>query len=163
MHYKSSSTNKLPPIDYIISSGHRLIGSQLMGSNWPRLNNSQMSLSSILCLRNIFGYCYHLVIGISYSLAQNDLIKWRWLYFVEKKRVFYLLHRLRVTLTFEDVIFEVAVQPRMSLVHQIGNAFETKRTGFCKKKKKSDLTNTNFFGVQLNNSKPFCLILNHKF
>ncbi len=34
-----------------------------------------MSLNSILCIRNTFGYCYHLVNGISYGLAQSDPIK----------------------------------------------------------------------------------------
>jgi hypothetical protein len=34
-----------------------------------------MSLSSILCIRNIFGYYYHLVKGISNGLAQNDPIE----------------------------------------------------------------------------------------
>jgi hypothetical protein len=38
---------------------------QLRGSKWPRLNKSQMSLNSILCIRNILSYGYHLVNGTS--------------------------------------------------------------------------------------------------
>jgi len=34
-----------------------------MGSNLPRLNKSQMFLKSILCIRNVFRYCYHSVNG----------------------------------------------------------------------------------------------------
>jgi len=37
--------------------------------NWPRLNKFQMSLNSMLCIRNIFS-CYHLVTGISYCLVK---------------------------------------------------------------------------------------------
>jgi hypothetical protein len=37
----------------------------LMGSNW---------LKSILCVRSIFGYCYHSFNGILYGLAQSDPI-----------------------------------------------------------------------------------------
>jgi hypothetical protein len=48
---------------------------QLMGSNWPRLIKSQISVNIILYVRNIFGYSYHLVNGISYGLAQSDPIK----------------------------------------------------------------------------------------
>ncbi len=32
-----------------------------------------MSLNSILCKRNIFGYCYHSVKRISYGRAQSDI------------------------------------------------------------------------------------------
>ena len=54
---------------YSIYSGRRLMGSHWIGSNWPILNKSQMSLNSILCIRNILSYCYHLVNGISYGLS----------------------------------------------------------------------------------------------
>ncbi len=51
-----------------------------MESNWPRLSKHQMSLNSVLCVGNIFGYCYHLINGISYDLAQREPIKRRPLY-----------------------------------------------------------------------------------
>ena len=53
---------------------------RLMGSNWPRLNNSQMSLNNILFVQNKLGHCYPSVNGISYGLAQSDPIKQRPLY-----------------------------------------------------------------------------------
>jgi hypothetical protein len=41
----------------------------LMGSNWPQWNKSQMSLKSIICIRNMFSHCYNSVNGISLTLA----------------------------------------------------------------------------------------------
>jgi hypothetical protein len=45
-----------------------------------QIEHSQISLNNILCIGNIFGYCYHLVYEISYGLAQSDPIKRRPLY-----------------------------------------------------------------------------------
>jgi hypothetical protein len=42
-----------------------------MGSNRPILIKHQRSLNSILCIGNMFFYCYHLVNRISYRLAQS--------------------------------------------------------------------------------------------
>lgn len=40
-----------------------------------------MSLNSILCISNIFNYCYNSVNWISYGLPQFDPVKWLPLYF----------------------------------------------------------------------------------
>jgi hypothetical protein len=53
---------------------------RLMGSNWPRLNSSQMSHDNTLCIQNKFGYGYHSVNWISFGQAQSDPIKQRPLY-----------------------------------------------------------------------------------
>ncbi len=44
----------------------------LMGSNWPRLNKHQISLNTILCVGNMFNYCYHLINGIRFILTKSE-------------------------------------------------------------------------------------------
>jgi hypothetical protein len=43
---------------------------------WDQTNKSQMSLNSILCIRNVFDYCFHSFKGISYGRVQSDTIRW---------------------------------------------------------------------------------------
>ncbi len=74
--YKKKLELKYSPLNRIMVNG--II--RLMGSNWPRYKKSQISLNSIHCIRSIFGYCYHLVNGISYSLAQSNPFKRQPLY-----------------------------------------------------------------------------------
>jgi hypothetical protein len=45
-----------------------------MASNWFRSIKSQMSIYSILCKGNIFGFCYHWVNGFSDGLIKRDPI-----------------------------------------------------------------------------------------
>ena len=59
-------------------------------------------LNSILCIRHILSYCYHLINWISYGLAQIDPIKWRPLWYIVcqkklnlfgKKKIYFLLQK----------------------------------------------------------------------
>jgi hypothetical protein len=70
-----------------------------MGLNWPKVNKY---LNSILCIRHILSYCYHLINWISYGLAQIDPIKWRPLWYIVcqkklnlfgKKKIYFLLQK----------------------------------------------------------------------
>ncbi len=90
---KTNTLNQLSTNDFLAADEKRLhftVGTDngitvkgiiwLMGSNWLRLIESQLSLKSILCVRSIFGYCYHSFNGILYGLAQSDPINPRPLY-----------------------------------------------------------------------------------